>query len=80
MAKYPDVNGWKNRETWSAALTIGNDEGIYRIAKSLDTYKSFIEYVINVFDIQTTGEGYRWDDPKIDTVAMDSMIAELKDH
>ena len=80
MANYPDVNGWKNRETWSAALTIGNDESIYAVAKRIGNYKAFVEYQIHGIDNPKTNEGYRWDDPNIDTVAMEEMMAELKDH
>lgn len=80
MTNYPDKNGWKNRETWSAALTIGNDESLYGVAKRIGNYKAFVEYLIHEVDQTKTNEGYRWDDPNIDTVAMESMMAELKDH
>tara|TARA_Y100001963_G_scaffold104398_1_gene143888 strand:- start:36 stop:278 length:243 start_codon:yes stop_codon:yes gene_type:complete len=80
MAKYPDVNGWTNRETWSAALSIGNDAYLYSTAKRIGNYKAFVEYQIHGIKNLTTFEGYRWDDPKINTAEMESMIAELKDH
>jgi len=30
-----DYNGWRNRSTWSVALYIGNDEGLYSIFKRM---------------------------------------------
>jgi len=30
-------NGWKNWATWNVALWLGNDEGLYKIARRQDS-------------------------------------------
>lgn len=37
-----DYNGWENWETWNVALWIGNDEGLYLLAKESRNYKNFV--------------------------------------
>tara|TARA_R100001443_G_scaffold38917_1_gene52360 strand:+ start:980 stop:1216 length:237 start_codon:yes stop_codon:yes gene_type:complete len=72
-----ECNGWSNRETWSAALTIGNDQQFYQDAKNIGNFKAFVEYQINGTKRTTTGEGYRWDDPKINKAEMESCIKDI---
>ena len=68
-------NGWANYETWNASLWINNDEGLYRFALGCISYQQFIDTVIS----ETTGDGVRWDDPKIDHEEMDEMMDDMHD-
>ena len=67
------MNGWANYETWNASLWIQNTEGLYLLGQLCDSYKQFVEAVRCDF----TGDGVRWDDPKIDHAEMNEMILEL---
>ena len=71
-----EYNGWTNYETWNAALWIGNDRGLYDIARTAMDYAHLLEIFMN-YDIPNTGDGVRWDNPKINAVEMDEMIREL---
>jgi hypothetical protein len=46
-------SGWKNYETWNVALWIGNDEGLYRMAKdysrAVSPYQSFRDSLRDMF-------------------------------
>ena len=78
-------NGWKNYETWNVTLWIQNDELLYTLAYNNSTackkygkkftYDKFLPLleVIN----ETTEDGVKWNDPRIDTVAVNRMLAEL---
>lgn len=77
-------NGWANWETWNVALWIGNDEGLYSLAKAVrykrEPYRAFVEDLKEFGNgeiIRQTPDGARWDDPVLDTDALDEMMEEL---
>lgn len=76
-------NGFKNYETWNVRLWILNDEYLYYLATEIVQhggtelpYKVFIRCMKNENKL-ATDDGVKWDDPKIDTVAVNRMFAEL---
>lgn len=76
-------NGWKNYETWNVALWIGNDEGLYQMAKELRHYgyKRFAEDMkeigIHSQIAFQTPDGVAWNDSGLDIAALDEMMEEL---
>ena len=82
--------GWTNYETWNAALWMGNEEFLYNTAKACvrfaepmeSPYSKFVrcmtEGQIGRF-LGETGDGVKWNDPKIDRVRMDEMMEEWMD-
>lgn len=77
-------NGWANYETWNVALWIGNDEGLYRVAKDLRypnrTYLAFVEVMQDFAPAAIawrTPDGVAWNDSGLDTEALDEMMEEL---
>ena len=71
-----EYNGWTNYETWNAALWIGNDRGLYDIAGTAMDYSHLLEIFAN-WGTDTTGDGVRWDNPKINAVEMEEVIKEI---
>tara|TARA_A100001037_G_scaffold228381_1_gene206435 strand:- start:12 stop:257 length:246 start_codon:yes stop_codon:yes gene_type:complete len=68
-------NGWANYETWNVALWIGNDEGLYNMARRCVDYKQFASNVSEF--ITQTSDGVSWNDPQLDHEELDEMIDEL---
>lgn len=69
------MNGWKNWETWNVALWIGNDEGLYSLAKDCRSYKEFQCSISNLSS--ETPDGASWIHEDLDIEALDEMIEEL---
>lgn len=79
-------NGWKNYETWNVALWIGNDEGLYSMAKEYRKvgYKAFVKGMQELgvpggkgAIMYQTPDGVAWNDSSLDIPALDEMIREL---
>jgi len=69
-------NGWANWETWNVALWIQNSEGLYETAKECRTYQDLV-MMLRGWGSEQTPDGCRWDDPKIDGIEINDMMADL---
>ena len=69
-------NGWANWETWNVSLWIQNDEGLYSAAKECRTYQDLV-MMLRDGGSKETPDGCRWDDPAIDGLEINEMMAEL---
>lgn len=83
-----EYNGWANYETWNVALWIGNDEGLYNMAKEFkhQGYKAFAEYLKDFADptdetvhqiAYETPDNVLWTYEGLDFKALDNMLEEL---
>jgi len=82
------MNGFANYETWNAALWVGNDEflyntakaqndeGLYSASKECRTYQDLVSMLWECGSKETP-DGVRWDDPAIDGLEINEMMAEL---
>jgi len=78
-------NGWTNWETWNVALWIGNDEGLYSMARDCRDYAQFVEQMRELGEdcgdatgiSRETPDGVAWNDSGLDTDELDDMIDEL---
>ena len=68
-------NGWENYETWNVALWIGNDEGLYDIARRCDDYQDFVDSIEGL--IKTTGDGVSFTSDKLNFHELNDMIEDL---
>lgn len=71
-------NGWTNYETWNVALWIGNDQGLYHLAREVGNYRDFVDCLeACTFNDRATKDGVAYRDPKVNIIELDEMIAEL---
>lgn len=68
-------NGWKNRQTWNVALWIGNDEGLYRLAKGCKSYADFLTR--SGLRGERTPDGISYSGSRLDYKELGDMIREL---
>ena len=68
-------NGWTNYETWNVALWIGNDQGLYNLARRCYSYQDFVNRYMEEGD--TTLDGVKWNDVNLNVVELDEMMEEL---
>ena len=69
-----EYNGWSDWTTWNCALWIGNDEGLYNMARNCVDYIDFINNVIDL--LPKTPDGAKWTEADYDE--MSEMMAELQ--
>lgn len=72
-------NGWKNWETWNVVLWVGNDEGLYNLARESKSYGRFCERLREIggeIALQTP-DGVAWNDSGLDKAAIDEYFDEL---
>ena len=60
-----EYNGYKNYETWNVCLWIGNDEGLYNLARSCANYDEFVEIVRDCGSLETP-DNVAWNDSGLD--------------
>ena len=68
-----EYNGWSDWTTWNCALWIGNDQGLYNMARNCGDNIDFINNVIDF--LPKTPDGAIWDEA--DVFEMNEMMAEL---
>ena len=69
-------NGWKNYQTWNVALWIGNDEGLYNLARECRDYEAFRQEMRELGQVETP-DGVAYNDSGLDLDALNEMISEL---
>lgn len=71
-------NGWANYETWNVALWLGNDAGLYDLARRCDGYRDFVDYLEACsFNRPATPDGVSYRDPNLNVIELDQLIEEL---
>lgn len=70
-------NGWANYKTWNVALWVGNDEGLYHLAKDFTEWEDFAKFMREDLGSFVTPDGVAWNDSGLDLDALDEMLAEL---
>jgi hypothetical protein len=71
-------NGWRNYQTWNAALWIANDEFLFELARETGSYARFVERIRESNPETSIGyetpDGVSWKDSSIDTEAINRTI------
>ena len=70
-------NGYSSYETWNVALWLGNDEGLYNMARQWAEhgYKS-LSHMLMEFS-PSTPDGVKWDDDNLNICELNEMMEEL---
>ncbi len=80
MSSDEEYNGWRNYETWNVALWIGNDEGLYDLARSLrnrpNPYELLVEQ-LRELGLTETPDKVAYNDSGLDIDELNAMIEEL---
>jgi hypothetical protein len=75
-----NYNGYKNYQTWNVILWIGNDEGLYALAKESKNYKNFTA-ALREFETSNiafeTPDNVAWNDSSLDIKAINKAIKEF---
>ena len=72
------MNGWTNYETWNVAMTIGNYEHLYRIAKRSSSYSNFVKRM-KQYGLSSTPDGVTYGSTKVKRKELTKMIKEFKE-
>jgi hypothetical protein len=75
MSTNQTYNGWKNYETWNIALWLGNDEGLYSLAKGFQSYEKLADE-LRELGLTETPDKVAFNDSGLDTDALDEMLRE----
>lgn len=70
-------NGWANYETWNVALWIGNDEGLYSLARESKTFKRFKEILQEIGSepiASMTPDKVAWGSFRVDEDEIEAMF------
>lgn len=73
-----NYHGWKNYETWNAALWINNDEDLYNLSRECRDYADFVEQMRELGSTETPDK-VAWNDSGLDTDALDEVIRENRE-
>jgi hypothetical protein len=71
-------NGWANYETWNVALWIGNDEGLYSMARECKTFERFKEALEDFEEPikSMTPDKVAWDSFRVDEDEIEAMFKD----
>ena len=65
--------GFKNWETYNVAKWITEAPAFHQIARFCEDYDEFADAVARL-GIPDTGDSVRWNDPKLDIIALNEII------
>lgn len=73
-------NGYANYQTWNVCLWISNDQMLYDLATTCESYERFKTYLREVFENHPvryeTPDGVSWNDSNINLSEMEEYWAE----